>query len=64
MDLADSDDEDCPFQPLEDPVTIVTQGGLAECLLAGWSVGMLNSIQSQTHKSQRLCAYTRMRVLQ
>ncbi|TMS12281.1 Clathrin coat assembly protein AP180 [Larimichthys crocea] len=35
VDLADSDDEDCPFQPLEEPVTIVTQGALAECLLTG-----------------------------
>lgn len=41
VDLADSDDEDCPFKPLEDPVTTETQGALAECLFAGWSVSML-----------------------
>lgn len=32
------DDQDSPFHPLENPVTMVTQ---AECLISGWSVGML-----------------------
>lgn len=33
------DDQDSPFHPLENPVTMVTQ---AECLISGWSVGMLS----------------------
>lgn len=40
VDLADSDDEDCPFHPLENPVTTVTQGSLAECLFPGCCVNM------------------------
>lgn len=50
MDLADSDDEDCPFTPLEDPVTTETRDAPAECLFTGWSVGMLSLIEFQTHK--------------
>lgn len=34
-DLADSDDEDCPFKPLEEPVTIETKCALAECVFVG-----------------------------
>ena len=56
VDLADSDDEDCPFKPLEEPVTAETQGALAECLFAGWSVGMLSLIQFDKHARQkRVC---------
>ncbi|KAM7368047.1 hypothetical protein PAMP_014300 [Pampus punctatissimus] len=53
VDLADSDDEDCPFKPLEDPVTVETQGALAECLFAGWSVGMLSLIHFDKHARQK-----------
>lgn len=41
VDVADSDDEDCPFKPPEDSVTPETEGDLAERVFAKCSVSMM-----------------------